>query len=71
MADFQKTFGDEDTEWLLAILHRELLVQQDEMVTFQNFIGKEFFFQLTLVIKQASVYTIVNVGSYKITFGVP
>ena len=38
MADFQKTFGDEDTEWLLAILHRELLVQQDEMVTFQNFI---------------------------------
>jgi hypothetical protein len=37
MADFQKTFGDEDTEWLLAILHRELLVQQDEMVTFQNF----------------------------------
>jgi hypothetical protein len=71
MADFQKTFGDEDTEWLLAILHRELLVQQDEMVTFRNFIGKEFFFQLTLVIKQASVYTIVNVGSYKITFGVP
>lgn len=37
--DFEATFGDEDTEWLLAILHRELLVQLDGNVTNQNFLG--------------------------------
>lgn len=35
--DFEKTFGSVDSEWLLAILHRELMVQ-DEHVFFSNFV---------------------------------
>ncbi|XP_063448619.1 uncharacterized protein LOC134728118 [Mytilus trossulus] len=37
--DFEQTFGEEDTEWLLAILHRELMVEHDENVSFENFIA--------------------------------
>lgn len=37
--DFEQTFGEEDTEWLLAILHRELMVEHAENVSFENFIG--------------------------------
>ncbi|CAG2244437.1 unnamed protein product [Mytilus edulis] len=37
--DFEQTFGEEDTEWLLAILHRELMVEHAENVSFENFIA--------------------------------
>lgn len=36
--DFAKTFGEEDTEWLIAILHRELEIGPDETVNKDNYI---------------------------------
>lgn len=36
--EFEKTFGEEDTEWLLAILHRELEIGSDEIVNRDNYI---------------------------------
>ncbi|XP_060075702.1 uncharacterized protein LOC132555370 isoform X2 [Ylistrum balloti] len=36
--DFDKTFGEEDTEWLLAILHRELEIGAEEIVKRDNYI---------------------------------
>ncbi|OWF40248.1 uncharacterized protein LOC110464067 [Mizuhopecten yessoensis] len=35
--DFDKTFGEDDTEWLLAILHRELDISTEEMVNKDNY----------------------------------
>ncbi|KAK3083627.1 hypothetical protein FSP39_000492, partial [Pinctada imbricata] len=36
--DFAQTFGEQDTEWLLAILHREMEVQNDEILLKDKFL---------------------------------
>lgn len=40
-ADFEETFGEKDTEWLLSILHREMMVETTEqMLTKEKYLGK-------------------------------
>ncbi|XP_048747523.2 uncharacterized protein LOC125659773 isoform X2 [Ostrea edulis] len=36
--DFEETFGDKDTEWLMSILHREMMESSDEMLKKENYI---------------------------------
>ena len=39
-ADFEETFGEKDTEWLLSILHREMMVETTEqMLTKEKYLG--------------------------------
>lgn len=39
--DFEETFGEKDTEWLLSILHREMMVETTEqMLTKEKYLGK-------------------------------
>jgi len=38
--DFSSTFGAEDTEWLIAILHRELEIGSDDFVLKENYQSK-------------------------------
>ena len=37
--DFAQTFGEQDTEWLLAILHREMGVENDEVLYKDKYLG--------------------------------
>lgn len=38
-ADFEETFGEKDTEWLLSILHREMMVDiSDNMLKKENYL---------------------------------
>lgn len=40
-ADFEETFGEKDTEWLLSILHREMMVDSgDNMLQKEKYLGK-------------------------------
>ena len=42
-ADFEETFGEKDTEWLLSILHREMMVETTEqMLTKEKYLGNNF-----------------------------
>ena len=42
-ADFEETFGEKDTEWLLSILHREMMVETTEqMLTKEKYLGNHF-----------------------------
>jgi hypothetical protein len=38
--DFEEIFGDKDTEWLLSILHREMMESSEEMLKKENYIGR-------------------------------
>ncbi|XP_022338280.2 uncharacterized protein LOC111133865 isoform X1 [Crassostrea virginica] len=39
-ADFEETFGEKDTEWLLSILHREMMVETTEqMLTKEKYLA--------------------------------
>lgn len=40
--DFEETFGEKDTEWLLSILHREMMVDSSEnMLKKDKYLGKQ------------------------------
>lgn len=41
--DFEETFGDKDTEWLMSILHREMMESSDEMLKKENYIGRNIY----------------------------
>lgn len=46
--DFEETFGEKDTEWLLSILHREMMVDSsEEMLKKDEYLGKQTLSTIT------------------------